>query len=98
MDLTPELTAREQFVQDFTLVTDNHNEAYDEARELVRQNPEISDLALAFADQFENYIQEVADREDELGHEYGALLLRQLLLGYGVGAFYSIAKHYKEEN
>lgn len=88
--------AIEQFVEDFTLVTDNDFNAYSEARELARENESISDLALAFADQFENYVQEVAEREDELGNEYGALLLRQLLLGWGADAFYRIAHHYKE--
>ena len=90
-------TAVEQFVEDFILVTDNDHDSYDEARVIVQEKENLADIAEEFEEQFETYISQVAEREEALGHEAGALLIRQLLLGWGDDAFRAIARHYMEQ-
>lgn len=89
-------TAIEQFVEDFILVTDNDRDSYDEARIIVQEKETLSEIAGEFQEQFETYITQVADREEELGHEAGALLIRQMLIGWGDDAFRAIARHYMD--
>lgn len=96
-------TAREQFVHDFTIVVDNTQDAYTEAIDTVKALGTGNKFAIADAlrEQFEDYIEAVADREAELGNTTGALLISQLLIGYN-SAFEDIAQHYidtvKESN
>jgi hypothetical protein len=85
-----------QFVEDFLLVTDNDRDSYDEARIIVQERETLSEIAEEFQEQFESYISQVADRERELGHEAGALLISQMLIGWGDDAFRAIARHYME--
>jgi len=88
--------ATAQFVEDFILVTDNDRDSYDEARVIVQERETLSEIAEEFQEQFESYIQQVAERERELGHEAGALLITQMLSGWGDEAFRAIARHYME--
>jgi hypothetical protein len=88
------LTPVEQFVEDFILVTDNDRDSYDEARIIVQEKENLTDIAEEFQEQFETYISQVAEREQALGNEAGALIIRQLLLGWGDDAFRAIARHY----
>lgn len=90
-------TALEQFIEDYTLVVDNDQDAYNEARFIVRFSESIPEASDKMREQFENYISEVADREEEAGREVGALLIRQMLIGNGSAAFDRIARHYQEE-
>ena len=85
----------EQFVKDFMLVTENHFEAYTEAKELAAGG-NTSVVAARFQEQFEYYVHQVAEREEEEGREYGALLLRQMLLGFGDTPFRVIADNFIE--
>jgi hypothetical protein len=98
-------SAKEQFVNDYTIVVDNDQQAYNHVRDLVQStegNPEQWEIVKeSLQDQFEKFVERVADMADEEGIEVGANLLRQMLFGYG-DAWYSIARHYiesvKEEN
>ena len=90
-------TAVEQFVEDFILVTDNDHDSYDEARAIAQEKENLTEVAEEFEEQFETYISQVAEREEALGHEAGALIIRQLLLGWGDDAFRAIARHYLEQ-
>jgi hypothetical protein len=87
--------ARDQFVQDYTLVIDNDQSAYYEALDTVAgygvENKH--DIANALREQFEAYISEVADREAELGYSVGALLISQMLIGWN-SAFEDVAQYY----
>lgn len=99
--ITP--TAKEQFVLDFTLVVDNTQEAYTEAIDTVKAlgTGNAYEIANSLREQFEDYIEAVADREAELGNSTGALLISQMLIGWN-SAFEDIAQHYintvKESN
>jgi hypothetical protein len=44
--------------------------------------------------EFETYISQVAERESEAGRENGALLISQMLIGFGSAVFDDIARHY----
>lgn len=91
-------TTTEQFVQDYTLVVDNDQDAYNEACFITRYSENLATASDRFREEFENYISEVADREEEAGREVGALLIRQMLIGQGSSAFDAIARHYMEKD
>jgi hypothetical protein len=95
--MTEQRYAIDQFVEDYTLVTDNQFEAYSETMELAKEYETILTLSDQLRDQFESYIAEVVERESELGHETGALLISQLLMNWGSSAFDRIASHYLEK-
>ena len=87
--------ATHQFAEDYILVTENDSDSYHEIMdmpELLAGN--MSGLSDRLRDEFETYISQVAEREREAGHEAGALLISQMLIGWGAGTFDQIAKHY----
>jgi hypothetical protein len=89
-------TAREQFVQDYTLITDNDRAAYRGMQVLLNQRgahnvPWLSDK---LREKFENQISEVVERERRRGNEHTADLIAQMLIGYGSDVFDDIARHY----
>jgi hypothetical protein len=90
-----ENTPRQQFVEDYTLVTDNNFKAYTSIHNLMNQKgvttPWLSDF---LRDSFENRIGEVITRERKSGNEYTADLIAQLLIGWGSSVFDDIARHY----
>jgi hypothetical protein len=80
---------------DYILVTENDSESYHEIMEM----PELlagnmSGLSDRLREEFETYISQVVERERENGHEAGALLISQLLIGWGSSTFDRIARHY----
>jgi hypothetical protein len=90
---TKEMTAREQFVQDFLLVSENDPDIYFDYSRLVRFEGVLG-ASEAMKEQFEEFVSNLADQENERGNEYGSLLLRQLLIGWGSDCFYQIAKRF----
>lgn len=91
--------ATDQFVSDYTLVIDNDYDSYREVMdmpELLTGN--MSGLSDKLKEQFETYISEVAEREREAGNEAGALLISQMLIGWGTHVFDRIARHYIDIN
>jgi hypothetical protein len=85
----------DQFANDYTLVVDNDSDSYHEVMEM----PELlagnmSGLSDKLREQFETYISQVVERERENGHEAGALLISQMLIGLGSTTFDRIARHY----
>ena len=88
-------TARGQFVADYTLITDNDQEAHREAIDIAREaGGSVVKASEKFKEQFENYISEVVEREREQGNTTGADLIAQMLIGFGSGAFDDIARYY----
>ena len=84
-----------QFVEDYLLVTDNEADSYhaiQDMPELLAGN--MSGLSDRLREEFETYISQVVEREKENGHEAGALLISQLLIGWGSSTFDRIARHY----
>jgi hypothetical protein len=92
----PELAlATDQFVHDYTLVIDNDFTAWREVMDIVRgSNRDLVTVSEKLREQFEQYIAEVADREEQEGNQVGALLIQQMLLNWGSDAFDAIARHY----
>ena len=95
--MTEQRYAIDQFVEDYTLVTDNEFEAYSETMEMTKEYETVSALSDQMRDEFESYISGVVERESELGHEIGALLISQMLMNWGSDAFDRIARHYLEK-
>jgi hypothetical protein len=89
------MNAKDQFVHDYTLVIDNDFTAWREVMDIVRgSNRDLVTVSETLREQFEQYVGEVADREEQEGNQVGALLIQQMLLNWGSEAFDSIARHY----
>jgi hypothetical protein len=86
--------AQEQFVEDFLLVSENDRDIYTEYTSLVEREGVLR-ASEVIQEQFENWISQLADQEEERGNEYGSLLLKQLLIGWGSDSFYKIAKRFE---
>lgn len=87
--------AKDQFVNDYTLVIDNDFTAWREVMDVVRsKDRNLAVVSEELREQFEQYVAEVADREEQLGNQVGALLIQQMLLNWGSDAFDAIARHY----
>jgi hypothetical protein len=91
-----EPTARGQFVEDYTLITDNNRTAYEAIQALMNQQGahNVSWLSDNLKEAFENRIGEVVERERKRGNEYTAELISQMLIGWGSSTFDHIARHY----
>jgi hypothetical protein len=91
-----EPTARGQFVEDYTLITDNNRTAYEAMQALMNQQGahNVSWLSDNLKEAFENRISEVVERERQRGNEYTAELISQMLIGWGSSTFDQIARHY----
>jgi hypothetical protein len=86
--------AQAQFVEDFLLVSENTLETYTEYTALVKSKGVLK-ASEKIQEQFENWITQLADQEEAKGNEYGSLLLKQLLIGWGSDSFYKIAKRFE---
>lgn len=91
----------EQFVKDFTLVVDNDQDAYNEARECANWHGHngIAAVSDCLKEQYENAIAsalEVLRNSDEV-EEVTVLLMSQILNGWGSDAFDAIARHYQDK-
>lgn len=88
-------TAKDQFFNDYTLVINNDFTAWREVMDIVRSsNRDLVTVSEKLREQFEQYVGEVADREEREGNQVGALLIQQLLLNWGSDTFDAIARHY----
>jgi hypothetical protein len=84
-----------QFADDYCVVVDNDFNAYSKIMEMEEtQTGNMSALSDKLREEFETYISQVVEREKENGHEIGALLISQMLIGWGASSFDLIAKHY----
>ena len=93
-----ENTARQQFVEDSLMVSDNNATAYRLAMQMVNETQaSVSTMSDILREQYESAISQVIDRERR-NNEYTADLLSQLLLGWGSAPFDDIAKHYIERD
>jgi len=84
-----------QFAEDYCLVVDNDFNSYTEIMDKTETKVKnMSGLSDKLKEEFENYISQVAERERENGHEVGALLISQMLIGWGSSTWDKISKHY----
>jgi hypothetical protein len=89
------LEAPQQFASDYILVTENDSDSYHEIMDMTATKVgDMAGLSDKLREQFEDYIGEVVEREREAGHEAGALLISQMLTGWGTYTFDIIARHY----
>lgn len=87
--------ASHQFAEDYILVTENDSNSYREIMDMKETQAEnMSALSDRLRDEFETYISQVIEREKENGHETGADLIAQMLIGWGASTFDIIARHY----
>jgi hypothetical protein len=86
--------AQEQFVNDYTTVVDNDRNGYEFMKGLVESKKTLEALAGTIQHEFESYIEAVASREELAGRNTGALMIREMLLGWGDDSFRAIARHY----
>lgn len=87
--------ASHQFAEDYILVTENDFDTYTAIMDMDELKAEnMSGLSDRLRGEFEEYISQVVTREKEAGHEEGADLIAQLLIGWGTSTFDIIARHY----
>jgi hypothetical protein len=89
-----EAIAQEKFIEDFLLVSENDYDTYLDLTSTVKSEGVLK-TSEKIQEQFENWISQIADQEEEKGNEYGSLLLKQLLIGWGSDSFYKIAKRFE---
>ena len=89
-------TAQEKFVEDFLLVSENDYDTYIDYTSLVSRVG-VMKASEQIQNQFERWVGELADKEEGKNNGYGALLLRQLLIGWGSDSFYKIAQRFIQE-
>lgn len=90
-------TAREQFVNDFTLVVDNDREAYFETIDLVRAKKEsVPAISDTMRESFEEQITKALDvlRQSEEVEPITIEIMSQMLNNWGSDVFDDIARHY----
>ena len=86
--------AQAQFIEDFLLVSENDYKTYLDLTATVKSEGVLK-ASEKIQERFENWITQLADQEEEKKNTYGALLLRQLLIGWGSDSFYKIAKRFE---
>ena len=93
-------TATDLFVEDFLLVTDNNQDAYNQARECAAHHTHLHEVSDCMREQYEEAIQSALDvlRASDEVEEVTIDLMSQILLGWGTASFDKIARHYKEAN
>ena len=90
-----ENTLRQQFVEDYLLVSDNDYTAYTNHMRLARQfGGDVVGFGLKIQEMFEDSIAGVVAQQRAKGQEYASLLIAQMMLGWGVNVFEDIARHY----
>lgn len=93
-------TAGEQFVQDYLLVMDNDEDAWRGLLDTARQSDDINEFVQVLRTEWDEFVDQVAGLADR---EWGdtspaALLVRQIMGGWGDTEFFAIAKqYYKQE-
>jgi hypothetical protein len=90
-------TAREQFVNDFTLITDNDRDAYFETIDLVRAKKEsVPLISDTMREGWENQIAKALDVLRQSGEVEGVTIdiMSQMLNNWGSDVFDDIARHY----
>jgi hypothetical protein len=88
--------AREQFVDDYLMVSQNVQDVYYDHIGIVASNG-VGKGGEILRGQFEEWASDLADREEKRGYEVGALFIRQLLIGWGADSFYKIAERFENE-
>ena len=95
--MTAQPTAREQFVTDYLLVTDNNQLAYTLHMKLA-ESKSVSKMADKLKEDYENAISETVQNlkkmQGGIQSSIVADLMAQLLLGWGTDVFDDIARHY----
>ena len=93
-DTQTQAQAQAQFIEDFLLISENDYKTYLDLTSTVKRVGVLNTSEKIQA-QFENWVSQLADQEEEKKNAYGALLLRQLLIGWGSDSFYKIAKRFE---
>ena len=90
-------TAREQFVNDYTLVMDDDRHGFKQVMTWSYEAGSVAALSDTLREEFEDYVAGLVQREESAGRETGALLVSQLLQGWGSDVFDDIARHYLDK-
>jgi gas vesicle protein len=97
MELEQSKIASQQFAEDYLLVMMNDQDAYNE---IMSQSKELETYELAewLRDEYEEVMDQVSQTAEDKISEISSLLVRQLLLGWGIEPFIIIARDIKEMN
>ena len=90
-------TAREQFRESISLVLMNEHTAYREVMHMARElrNDEFATVRLA--ERMQEMVERVIENSIKPNHELGAMLIRELCLGWGVDMYLGLAREIYDE-
>lgn len=91
MTTTTETTAREQFIEDYLMVSLNDEPSYLYLKEQV-DTLEVCELATILEDEFEEMVAEMTDPMPENAR----LMVRQMLMNQGMDTWHALARELKE--
>jgi hypothetical protein len=91
--------ASDVFVNDYLLVMDNDEDAWRGLKDTASQSADINEFTQVLRTEWDEFVDQVAGLADR---EWGdtspaALVIRQMLGGWGDSEWFAIAKHYYEE-
>lgn len=92
--------ASDVFVNDYLLVMENDEDAWRGIKDTANQSVDVSEFATVLRTEWDEFVDQVAGLADR---EWGdsspaALLIRQMMGGWGDSEWFTIAKHFKEDN
>lgn len=92
--------ASDVFVNDYLLVMDNDEDAWRGLKDTAKQSVDINEFMTVLRTEWDEFVDQVAGLADR---EWGdtspaALIIRQMLGGWGDSEWFAIAKHYYEED
>ena len=89
--------ATDQFVEDFTIVVDNDQDAYNEARECANSHTHLHEISDCMREQYNEAMGAALEllRESDGVEPVTVDIMSQILLGWGTAAFDRIARHYQ---
>ena len=92
--------ASDVFVNDYLLVMDNDEDAWRGLKDTASQSADINEFMTVLRTEWDDFVNQVAQLADR---EWGdtspaALVIRQMLGGWGDSEWFAIAKHYYEED
>jgi hypothetical protein len=93
------MEAAEQFANDYLLVIENDQDAWDDAKAIARSyDYNLAKVSDEIRDQWENLVEQLARYTDEKYLGCASLILRQTLSGWGSTPFDLIARHIIERD
>lgn len=85
-------TSSQQFVDDYMIVIENDQDAWEYHKSVVNDSDNVFAVADVLRDGFEEYVSQVLDKIDPSHNAWQANVMRQMLLGWGMVPYENLAR------